>query len=151
MKDLIESLIKTIIVILLGFIICYIATATPAKAGIIADTLYMEARGEGELGMRAVATVIYNRAKGDVNKLEAVCLAPKQFSCWNNRSKAPLRTKASDIRAYSLCLKIEQELKAQKFYPIGNWTHYHTKDITPYWNKNRKGELIGNHIFLKIR
>ena len=123
MKYLIDGLIEIIIFFLLGGIIWCIASATPAKAGIIADTLYMEARGEGEIGIRAVATVIYNRAKGDVTKLEAVCLAPKQFSCWNNRSKVPLRIKASDIRAYSLCVKIEQELKSQKFYPIGNWTH----------------------------
>ena len=35
-------------------------------------------------GQYAVASVIWNRAKGDKAKFVAVCKKPKQFSCWNN-------------------------------------------------------------------
>lgn len=45
------------------FSILILVCALKAQAGIIADTLYMEARGEGEHGQRAIATVIYNRAE----------------------------------------------------------------------------------------
>lgn len=54
--------------------------------GIVARTLWGEARGEGQRGMRAVAWVIYNRmhpARGPEKSPAAVCLARKQFSCWN--------------------------------------------------------------------
>ena len=55
-----------------------------AKAmNVVARTLYMEARGEGKTGMNMVMTVIWNRAGGDKAKLADVCLAKKQFSCWN--------------------------------------------------------------------
>ncbi len=66
----------------------------------MAATVYGEARGEGQIGQRAVAAVIMNRAKfaathkrkqfGD-GSVHSACLAPYQFSCWNkadpNRDK----------------------------------------------------------------
>lgn len=60
----------------------------------VAKTLWGEARGEGEAGMKAVANVICNRLahrhRGCTTAAE-VCLDPKQFSCWNtgdpNRAK----------------------------------------------------------------
>lgn len=56
-----------------------------AKAmNVVARTLYMEARGEGASGMSMVMTVIWNRAGGDKAKFADVCLARKQFSCWND-------------------------------------------------------------------
>ena len=63
----------------------------------------MEARSEGEHGQRAVATVIYNRAHGKVEKMEGVCLKPKQFSCWNGKTPKSVRIapkNAFDKRAY---------------------------------------------------
>lgn len=51
----------------------------------IALTLYGEARGEPTLGKLAVASVFRNRLRthrwGET--YHEVCLAPKQFSCWN--------------------------------------------------------------------
>ena len=54
-------------------------------------TIYSEARGESELGQRAVAWVIYNRAKLNReywggNTLAGVCKRPSQFECWNGKS-----------------------------------------------------------------
>lgn len=90
------------------FTILILACALKAQAGIIADTLYMEARGEGEHGQRAVATVIYNRAHGKADNMEIVCLKPKQFSCWNGKTPknviiAPKN--AFDRQAYIIALK----------------------------------------------
>ena len=52
---------------------------------IIALTLMAEARGETSEGRRAVASVIWHRAHERNQTWEDVCLAPKQFSCWNDR------------------------------------------------------------------
>jgi N-acetylmuramoyl-L-alanine amidase len=62
---------------------------------ILARTIYGEARGQGRAAMENVASVIMNRWKlrqdgsgyksfGPVGATVAeICLAPKQFSCWN--------------------------------------------------------------------
>ncbi len=51
----------------------------------IALTLYGEDRGGTTAGRLAIASVIENRRKSGRwgATFEAVCLAPKQFSCWN--------------------------------------------------------------------
>lgn len=47
-------------------------------------TLFGEARGEPIEGIVAVANVIKNRAYSAQKTYKDVCLAPKQFSCWNS-------------------------------------------------------------------
>lgn len=137
------------------FSIFILVCALKAQAGIIADTLYMEARGEGEHGQRAVATVIYNRAHGKAGKMEIVCLKPKQFSCWNGKTPknviiAPKN--AFDRQAYIIALKIEKELLNGKFKPLGDWTHYfNPKLCNPSWAKGAKQTRVGNHNFLKTK
>jgi len=65
--------------------------------GVAARTLYGEARGEGYDGMLAVAWVIKNRlTSGRWGKTAAaVCLAPYQFSTWNE--KDPNRKKLLEL------------------------------------------------------
>ena len=136
------------------FSIFILVCALKAQAGIVADTIYMEARGEGEHGQRAVATVIYNRAKNTGKTFEAVCLQPFQFSCWNasKTRKITPRTR-SDTKAYELCLAIEKELLTGKFEPLGEWTHYYNPRLcNPKWARDGQDKTqIGNHIFLKTR
>jgi len=50
----------------------------------LAATLVGEARGEPIEGQIAVANVIRNRVRVSGGGYKAVCLEPKQFSCWNN-------------------------------------------------------------------
>jgi N-acetylmuramoyl-L-alanine amidase len=60
---------------------------------ILALTIYGEARGEAIEGQIAVGCVIRNRT-GVNNSYKEVCLAPKQFSCWNiNDPNYPVLTK----------------------------------------------------------
>lgn len=56
------------------------------QVAVVACTLWGEARGEGLAGMQAVASVIANRvrASGGARTFAQVCLARKQFSCWND-------------------------------------------------------------------
>lgn len=136
------------------FSIFILVCALKAQAGIIADTLYMEARGEGEHGQRAVATVIYNRAKNTGKTFEAVCLQPFQFSCWNASKTRKITPKThSDAKAYELCLAIEKELLTGNFEPLGEWTHYYNPRLcNPKWARDGQDKTqIGNHIFLKTR
>ena len=50
---------------------------------IVAMTILGEARGEGEEGMYAVACVIAQRSIAWKRTPKQICLADKQFSCWN--------------------------------------------------------------------
>lgn len=140
---------KILIILALGVAYCR------ACAGVVADTLYLEARGEGEAGLRAVASVIFNRAKRTGKTFEAECLRPKQFSCWNGL--APKTCKIApksdfDRRAYKLCLLIECELLAGKFEPVGDWTHYYNPALcSPRWARGIYQVKIGKHNFLKTK
>ena len=133
---------------------CALFATINACAGVVADTLYLEARGEKPRGIRAVATVIYNRAKNTGKTFEAVCLQPFQFSCWNASKTRKIAPKTrSDAKAYGLCLAIEKELLTGNFEPIGEWTHYYNPRLcSPKWARDGQDKTqIGNHIFLKTR
>ncbi len=83
---------------------------------VFARTIWGEARGEGQSGMEAVASVMLNRAAHPGwwgTDVKSVCLAPWQFSCWlvsdPNREKMlavdvsdPEFAIASDIAARAL-------------------------------------------------
>ena len=122
------------------------------KENIVAKTLYAEARGEGDRGMRAVATVIYNRAQRDVLRFADICLAPKQFSCWTSGAGFTVPSAAADVAAFAICLKIESEMNTGKFEPLGCWTHYYNPRLSsPSWAKGCDGKVIGNHKFLTLK
>jgi N-acetylmuramoyl-L-alanine amidase len=53
---------------------------------VLACTIWMEARGDGTEGMRAVASVVLNRANNPRwwgHDIRSVCLMNEQFSSWN--------------------------------------------------------------------
>jgi len=55
--------------------------------GILARTIYGEARGQGVAGMSAIASVVMNRVNNPGwwgTNVIFVCLDDWQFSCWNN-------------------------------------------------------------------
>ena len=134
------------------FLIFSLFNVLHASAGVVADTLYMEARGEGEHGQRAVATVIYNRAKNTGKTFETVCLQPFQFSCWNASRKRKIAPRGrSDVKAYTLCLQIENELLKGNFKPLGAWTHYYNPRLcSPKWARGVESVQIGSHVFLTL-
>ena len=136
-------------------ILALVAASCRACAGVVADTLYLEARGEGERGLRAVASVIFNRAKRTGKTFEAVCLAPRQFSCWNGLAPKACKIApktASDVKAYRLCQSIEKELLAGNFEPLGAWTHYYNPALcAPRWARGISQVKIGKHNFLKTK
>jgi len=112
---------------------------------IVAATLILEAGGESDArAMAAVREVIANRAK---NKTEiSVCLAPKQFSCWNKVSTERGIEIAKRHPKWRDALTL---VKNKSNYTNGA-THYHAEKVSPSWAKKLAYTTkIGNHIFYK--
>lgn len=125
-----------------------------ADRHIIAATLYLEARGEKELGIRAVATVIHNRYKARGTSPEEVCTARHQFSCWNAGVYSPkVPVLGPDAKAWKLCLAIERELLDGVFIPLDDWNHYYASNMAtpPSWARASIGCEIGRHVFLTLK
>lgn len=123
---------------------------------IIARTLWAEARNDGDEGMRAVASVIYNRGRGKLSAMVDAVKAPKQFSCWNKMTKSDwdnFKTKQKDGREWQIAKNIATEIARGEFKPTGNWDHYYNPDkASPAWGKGdvRPEEMIGSHRFMKL-
>lgn len=121
---------------------------------LLARTLWAEARGEGVLGMAAVAAVIVNRAAkggwwgGDI---KSVCLKPYQFSCWNeNDPNRKLLLRVGDEDRHFAAAKTIAELAVGKALAdtTDGATHYHTKRVSPSWSAGKTPcRVLGNHQF----
>lgn len=113
---------------------------TPADIATAAATLWGEARGEGPEGLRAVWHVIQNRAAARKQTIEAVCRAPKQFSCWN--ANDPNRAGCEVVeRAVREVLTISAD-------PTDGAKHYCTTDSAPAWAAGLTACVtIGRHKF----
>ncbi|MDR1390997.1 MAG: cell wall hydrolase [Holosporales bacterium] len=132
---------------------------------IMAKTIYGEARGEcvekkatlaSFAPLIAIGNVIMNRSKESSTSIASVCLAPKQFSCWNendpNRKviervtlKDPIFTRCFIVGAKIIC----EELKDITY----GANHYYSRYLKkpPYWAEGRTPVVkIGNHIFFKL-
>lgn len=134
----------------------------------IARTIYAEAKGEGEKGQAAVASVIWNRAGGKCANLVDVVLKPLQFSCWNE--KKPGRTDADyniKIPAEAVfpgknkdiwenCADLATQLATEEFTStIGNRNSYMNKAKASAKAKREWGDKldlkIGKHEFGYLR
>lgn len=125
----------------------------------ITDALYHEARGEGEVGMIAVANVIHNRYNHP-NYPDTYCGVinqHKQFSYTLERKpqgehlKTHVAFKPEKARdAYQTAEKIADDVvegRLQKFLP-STVLWYTTTKVKNYWTKTKKVVVqIGNHKF----
>lgn len=121
---------------------------------VLARTLWGEARGEGEAGMCAVASVILNRAARPGwwgRSVAEICLKPHQFSCWlpgDPNRDAMLAVDGSDPQ-FRLAQRIAAAALAGGLTDAtGGATHYHAAGIAPAWIRGRAPErIIGRHLF----
>lgn len=135
---------------------------TEEKAyNIVAKTLYDEARGEDIEGLKAVASVIYNRAGGDSQNFPAVCLKKYQFSCWNGLNdveRTPagyyIVTPATSTQAtkdmWGLCMELAKEMFKGEFQSTIDKRNifYNPNKSSPNWGDVMKDpKIIGNHKF----
>lgn len=131
----------------------------------IAKVLWLEARGEGEEGIKAVASVIRNRADGKAKYLIPVIKQRLQFSClndytggwtdstyrWFSPSVKELENK-NNLAIWDLCKNIALQVVEEKFEStIGNCNQYLNKkkakkEAIEAWGKHCKLQ-IGHHSF----
>jgi len=114
---------------------------------VVYRTLYAECRGEVAEGQRAVASVIWNRAARGGKTVRAVCLARRQFSCWN---AGAVQVAGSEIPALR---RLAAEIVDGGFRAAGPWTHYYNPaKCRPAWAAGlTEAALIGRHRFGVLR
>ena len=108
------------------------------------QTICYEARGESLKGQWAVASVIRQRAEERNKPFKAICLQPRQFSCFNTPKRQKLRLKAL-TRAYGTWL-------VSGFARLDANLYYNPAKCSPYWAKIPRVKevgIIGNHKFMK--
>lgn len=108
-------------------------------------TLYHEARGEGVQGMRAVASVVMNRAKQANKSVCSVVHEKKQFSWVFVTKDKRIKGNIRDV------LSVTHKALAGILVDVtGGATHYHATYVKPRWAKHMKRTVkINNHIFYK--
>lgn len=125
-----------------------VSRCAPCPAGIVADTLFAECRGESVAGQRAVASVIWNRSQKSGKTPESVCLARRQFSCWNGGYHPQKPRNEAERAILSRFEAWEADMKAGTFKPSGIWSHYHALTVNPVWSSGMTGRtVIGRHVF----
>lgn len=113
---------------------------------VVLQTIAMESAGEPMAGQVAVASVIINRSRASNRSMEAICLAPKQFSAWNDPKWARRwldKHYTPKVRETALSALNQAILE-----PVANIRHYHTTSTKPYWAKGHRPRIIiGHHVF----
>ena len=130
---------------------------------VLARTMWGEARGEGDIGLEAVANVVLNRVKvADAHNgkywwghsIITVSQKPYQFSCWNRSDPSYQKLKDVDESNiyFKTCLRIARRAVIGKLEDHTNGaTHYHADYVSPHWTKGEEPTvIIGHHIFYKL-
>lgn len=120
-------------------------------------TVWMEAQGEPPLGKLAVAYVLLNRLRTGRwgTRVGEVCLAPKQFSCWNHDSPTRKRLARVDERTgpWLACERaVVSALGDSEPDPTGGALHYYNPSVVaPSWDadKSKPRVTIGAHVFVR--
>lgn len=112
----------------------------------LAQTMFMEARGEPQAGQIAVGMVLYRRAEFEPKNVCAEMSRPYQFS-WYGKLKPPERD-SNELKPFIPLARLILNLKV----PDTSKGAYHFHEISlnpkPIWAYNRPVKtVIKNHIF----
>ena len=135
---------------------------------IIARTLYMEAREDGERGLELVMTVVWNRAAGLQEQLVPECLRESQFSCWNGipgSEKTPSGYRiqfpkcvesgsGKDFKMWNKCVELADQALDGKFKPAdSSWnSYYNPRKCSPSWASKLLGaKMVGHHMVGELK
>lgn len=123
----------------------------------MALTMWGEARGSGEDGMRAVGHVIDNRRKAGGRYVTDTVSEAYQFSCWNAgdpnlramQTIDDLPSASEGFRAWQAARRIADEiLSGRSEDPTGGALFYHATYVAPRWSRGVPPVArIGNHLF----
>ncbi|MEI8146214.1 MAG: cell wall hydrolase [Alphaproteobacteria bacterium] len=125
----------------------------------LAEAVYWEARSEPELGQKAVAQVVVNRAVSGFYPAD-ICGVVYQnahrylscqftFACEGRRSLVP-----TEQEPWTRAQTIATEMIEGRVWldDVGHATHYHANYVRPWWARSmRKMQRIGLHIFYRPR
>lgn len=123
----------------------------------VARTVWGEARGEPWIGQVAVAWVIRNRVARPGwwgRDYESVCLAPRQFSCWDDTPAIIDQTPRTMPNCYAAACAV---LLDDEPDPTAGATHYHSirrpswaAQWPPGWAASlTETARIGGHVFYR--
>ena len=135
---------KTILFSLL--LVCWTQCAW-ASDTVAIQTIILESQGESMAGQVAVGEVIRNRAKRGDLSVDSVCLAYRQFSCWNDGKQAKKALSKASGETWQRASKAWAESEESNL--TNGATHYHARKVHPYWVGRHKGIRIGNHVFYR--
>jgi len=112
----------------------------------LAQTMFMEARGEPQAGQIAVGMVLYRRADFNPNRVCAEMSRPYQFS-WYGKIKPPERG-SYELRPFIL---LAQQIMSLKINDTSKGAyHFHEVNLKPkpIWALHKPVKVvINNHIF----
>lgn len=131
---------------------------------VLALTIWGEARGEAVEGQIAVACVVRNRLAKHAGTISGICLAPEQFSCFNDDSPeiGAMQRVATAMMTKEPTPSIAQAIWIADGVISGavidntrGATHYLTTDLLrahpPSWAaKQPVLTVIGRHSFLNV-
>lgn len=128
----------------------------PADRDLIAACLILEAASQGDFGMRAVMSVIRNRAGGQPELFAPTVLRPKQFSALNGltagrESRAKALARAKRDRMWGIAVQIVEDATEEPWHdPTGGATHYtRAGERTRWTGALAKTVTIGAHSFYR--
>ena len=113
----------------------------------LALNVYHEARGESDVGQKAIAHVTLNRAEHESNICPTV-YEKGQFSWTKHKKNKKVDKDSQDWkRAFEIA---KQVLNHKTHDPTHGATHFHHPKVKPNWRKTlKKTTKIGNHVFYK--
>lgn len=120
---------------------------------LLAETLLLEAAGEGRKGMMAVANVIVNRMRDPrwPDTVFGVVMQPHQFSCWNNERLAAQRLARIPERVRKEAMRIAAMALNGTLPTMTHATHYHAVSVQPSWARHSAFlGRIGRHKFYRL-
>ncbi len=120
---------------------------------VLAAVLLAEARGEGEIGMRAVAEVVRRRADAKGVSMLSV-LKPGAFSSLNGTDRDALLRRFHGHALFPKALAIARTAYNRP-EALGDLTrganHFTHRSERPYWSAGlRPVAVIGNHAFYRL-
>ena len=124
-----------------------------SELDILTGTIFGEARGEPTDGKVGVGLTIRTRVEHPGwwgRNWREVCLADKQFSCWQDHNKdAIVVAKNSNSKLWKICRSVAVDIYLGiVINGLGKPTHYHNISVSPQWAQRLvRLAKIGNHIF----
>lgn len=117
----------------------------------LARTLYGEAKAHDVQDATAIACVVMNRVAlpNWPNDVEAVCIQPYQFSCWNTSDQNRARIFKANGVWFDKCVEIAtQAVEKRLADPTNRSTHYHTPAVKPAWSRGKTPAYhTSGHVF----